>query len=166
MKRHALLALAVATFAIAGCKGEPDAPPAPPVAAAPVAPEPIQSAVISEVDQNSPASAAPQFDVKSFAGLYAGMLPCADCSGIDTTVNFTPEGGYSISESYQDGTHSSFVGKGTWTVREDGKTLLLDPDSKDERDRWFEVVSRDELRALDADGKPIDAKLGQTLRRK
>jgi len=166
MNRHALLAIALATLAVAACKREPEAPAAP---AAPEAPAPaaeVQSAVISEVDQNSPASAVPAFDVKAFAGLYAGVLPCADCPGIDTSINFTPEGGYSISETYQDGTRSSFTGKGTWTLREDGKTLLLDPEAKDENDRWYQIVSANELRALDRDGKPIDSKLDYSLRRK
>ncbi|HWS79279.1 MAG TPA: copper resistance protein NlpE, partial [Thermomonas sp.] len=106
------------------------------------------------------------FDAKAFAGTYGGTLPCADCPGIDTSVAFAAEGGYSMSETYQDGTASSFVTKGTWAVREDGKTVLLDPEDKEERDRWFEVVSPSELRALDRDGKAIESTLDYSLRRK
>ena len=158
------LALALSAFAFAGCKREAEAPPA---AAAETAPaEEVKSAVISEVDHNSPASAAPGFDAKAFAGTYGGTLPCADCPGIDTTIAFAPEGGYTMSEVYQDGDASTFTLKGTWTVREDGKTLLLDPEDKQEMDRWFEVVSATELRALDKDGKPIDSKLDYSLRRR
>jgi copper homeostasis protein (lipoprotein) len=161
-RQSILIALALSFLALAGCKRDAAAPP--PVEAAPA--EGIKSAVISEVDHGSPASAAPAFDVKAFAGLYAGILPCADCPGIDTSIAFTPEGGYSISETYQDAGGGSFVTKGTWALREDGKTLLLDPEDKEERDRWFEIVSADELRALDRDGKPIDSTLDYSLRRK
>lgn len=163
MNRQTLaIAIAFATLSIAGCKREAEAPA--PVAATPA--ESTASAVISEVDHNSPASAAAGFDVKAFAGTYGGTLPCADCSGIDTSIAFDPEGGYSMSEVYQDGSASSFVTKGTWVVREDGKTVLLDPEDKEERDRWFQVVSKDELRALDTQGNPIDSKLDYSLRRR
>ena len=157
-----LLALALSCVAIAGCKQDAPAPAAAPAAAA----EDIKSAVISEVDHGSPASAAPGFDVKAFAGTYGGTLPCADCPGIDTSIAFTPEGGYTMSEVYQDSEGSSFTGNGTWTVREDGKSVLLDPEDKDERDRAFEVVSSSELRLLDASGKPADSGLGYSLRRR
>ncbi len=157
------LALALSCLALAACKREAEAPPAA-VAAAPT--EEITSAVISESDQNSPSSAAPGFDAKAFAGTYGGTLPCADCPGIDTSIAFAPEGGFTMSEVYQDSDSSSFTLKGTWTVKEDGKTLLLDPEDKQERDRWFEVVSGNELRALDTEGKPIDSKLDYSLRRR
>ena len=163
MNRQTLaIAIAFATLSIAGCKREAAAPPA--VEAAPA--DATKSAVISEIDHNSPASAAPAFDIKAFAGLYAGIVPCADCPGIDTSIAFTPEGTYSMSETYQEEGGGSFVTKGTWTVREDGKTVLLDPEDKEERDRWYEVVSATELRALDRDGKAIDSKLDYSLRRK
>lgn len=163
MNRQTLaVAIAFATLSIVGCKREAAAPAA--VETPPA--EATRSAVISEVDHNSPASAAPAFDVKAFAGLYAGTLPCADCPGIDTSIAFTPEGGYSISETYQGEGRSSVVSKGTWTLREDGKTLLLDPDSKEESDRWYEIVSASELRALDRDGNAIDSKLDYSLRRR
>ena len=163
MNRNRLqLALALSCVAIAGCKQDAPAPAAAPVAAA----EEIKSAVISEVDHGSPASAAPGFDVKAFAGTYGGILPCADCPGIDTTIAFTPEGGYTMGEIYQDSDSSAFATKGTWTVREDGKSVLLDSEDKDERDRAFEVVSPTELRMLDQAGKPIDSTLDYSLRRR
>lgn len=164
-RKLTLLAFVLSVAFVAGCKREAEAPAAA-VQETPAPTEAIKSAVISEVDHNSPASAAPGFDAKAFAGTYGGTLPCADCSGIDTTIAFTPEGGYTMSEVYQDRDASSFVIKGTWTVKEDGKTLLLDPEDKQELDRWFTVVSPNELRALDKDGKPIDSKLDYSLRRR
>ena len=162
--KRILLSLAMTCLAIAGCKREAEAPPAAAAETAPV--EQAKSAVISEVDHNSPSSAAPGFDAKAFAGTYGGTLPCADCPGIDTSIAFTPEGGYTLSEVYRDRDAGSFVSKGTWTVKEDGKTLLLDPEAKQEQDRWYVVVSPTELRALDQDGKPIESNLDYTLKRR
>ena len=45
---------------------------------------------------------------------------------------------------------------GTWSAEDDGKRLLLDPNSKSEQDRAYAVVSADELKADDG---------GQILRR-
>lgn len=155
-----LLMLALSCCSIAACKRQAEAPPV----AAPV--EEVSNAVVAEIDHNSPASAAPGFDAKAFAGTYAGTLPCADCAGIDTTVAFAAEGSYTMSEIYQDADNSAFTLKGTWTVGEDGKTLLLDPEDKEERDRWFRQVSPTELRALDLEGKPIESELDYSLRRR
>ena len=82
------------------------------------------------------------------------------------SITFAPEGTYAMSEVYRDVDSSTFALNGTWTVKADGKTLLLDPDDKQELDRWFEVVSPTELRALDKDGKPIESKLDYSLRRR
>ena len=114
----------------------------------------------------SPDPAHTSRNALDWAGSYVGTLPCADCPGIDTTIAFTPEGGYTMGEIYQDSDSSAFATKGTWTVREDGKTLLLDPEDKEEYDHWYEVVSPTELRMLDREGKPIDSKLDYSLRRK
>lgn len=158
-----LLAIALAaTLATAGCKPDEaaEAAAAPAVAAAPV------NAVTEVVDQGSPAGDVKGFDIKAFAGTYGGTLPCADCPGIDTTIAFTPEGGYTLSEAYQDADKSSFLSKGTWSLRGDGKAVLLDPEDKDEYDRSFSIVSPTELRALDQQGKPIDSTLDYSLKRK
>lgn len=159
MKSHPL-AIACIVFALAACERR-DATAAP-TTAAPAA----TGAVVSEVDHGSPASAAAGFDAKAFAGTYGGTLPCADCAGIDTTIAFTPEGGYTMAETYQDSDGSSFSTAGTWTVRADGKTVLLDPNQKDEHDRVYEVVSATEIRALGRDGTPAQSGLDYRLQRR
>ena len=159
-----LLAIAIAatlTFT-AGCKQDEAAE----AAAAPVATTAPANAVTEVVDHGSPAGDASGFDIKAFAGTYGGMLPCADCPGIDTTVAFTPEGTYTLSETYQDADKSSFLSKGTWSVRGDGKAVLLDPEDKDEYDRNVAIASPTELRALDTAGKPITGTAEYSLKRR
>ena len=123
-------------------------------------------AVTEVIDHGSPAGDVKGFDIKAFAGTYAGMLPCADCPGIDSTIAFTPEGTYTLSETYQDADKSSFLSKGTWSLRGDGKAVLLDPEDKDEYDRAFAIASPTELRALDQQGKPIEGTAEYSLKRK
>ena len=162
MNRYRTLALVgLAAFALTACKREAEAP-TPVQAAAPT--EEIKSAVISEVDHNSPASAAPAFDVKAFAGTYNGTIPCADCPGIDASIAFTPEGKYTQTLRYQERENSS-VSDGNWTLDADGKRILLDPNSKEESDSWVEVVSPNEVRMLDIEGKPIESDLNYSLKR-
>ncbi|MEF9977214.1 MAG: copper resistance protein NlpE [Thermomonas sp.] len=156
------IALAATIAATAGCKPDEAAE----AAAAPVAPAAPVNAVTDVVDHASPAGNAKDFDIKAFAGTYGGMLPCADCPGIDSTIAFTPEGTYTLSETYQDADKSSFLSKGTWSVRGDGKAVLLDPEDKDEYDRSFSIVSPTELRALDQQGKPLDGSQEFSLKRK
>ncbi len=140
-RNRILLALALSCFAIAGCKRDAEAPPAPEAApaAAETAPAETKSAVISEVDHNSPASAAPGFDVKAFAGTYAGG---------GTMVAIEADGRYTLT-AHAESAGADLATKGTWTAQADGKHVLLDPESKDEADRLFEVMSAGELREVE-----------------
>ncbi|HTL15029.1 MAG TPA: copper resistance protein NlpE [Thermomonas sp.] len=160
------LAFAIAALAaLAGCKPtEPaPAPAAAPADATPAAPAP--SAVVAEVDHGSPAGDNTAFDVKAFAGTYAGTIPCADCPGIDMSLAFTPEGRYQQTLRYQERDTSS-ASDGTWTLDADGRRIHLDPTDKGAQDSWVEIVSPTELRLLDAEGKPIDSTLDYGLRRR
>ncbi|QCW28710.1 copper resistance protein NlpE [Lysobacter enzymogenes] len=112
------------------------------------------------------ADAAPAaFDAAAFAGTFSGTLPCADCSGIDTKLELKADGSYALSESYQGKKDGNFKGDGTWTAEENGKRVRLDPNSKSDDDRLFEIASKDEIRMLDTEGKPIESQLNYSLKR-
>lgn len=155
MIRSAALA-ALAVVALSACKpqapAETAAPPAEPAATAPAA------------DARPAAQKAP-FDVKAFAGTFTGTLPCADCPGIDTRLVLAADGTYTISESYQERSAPELKGDGTWTTEEDNQRLRLDPNSKTDHDRLFAILSHDEIRQLDLEGKPIDSTLPYNLKR-
>ena len=168
MRTSTCLPPVLLALALAACTPSP-APPAAPAAsdadkAAEAAPaEPLlagtdASAVIRH-DATDPAG----FDRKAFAGTFAGILPCADCPGVETSLEVHADGSYALSETRrgEDAARSS----GTWTIDADGTRLLLDPDSKEAPDRRFELVSRDEVRALDADGAPLAGDGNTSLRR-
>ena len=160
------LGLCAAALALAACKPSSDtAAPAdamaPSEAVAPEAADDTVTDVLKEVD-NSPAPEG--LDVRAFAGSFKGTLPCADCPGIDSTIELKADGSYATHDVYQE-RDASFDSTGTWTVEEAGKRIRLDPNSKDEVDRLYEVVSNDELRMLDGDGKAIESGLDYSLHR-
>jgi len=159
--RTAFLA-ALVVVALSACKPQapaetaaPAAPPAQPEAAAPVAPA---------ADAMPSAQGAP-FDAKAFAGTFTGTLPCADCPGIDTHLVLSADGTYTITESYQERSAPALKGDGTWTAEENNQRLRLDPNSKSDNDRLYAILSNDEIRQLDMEGKPIDSKLPYNLKR-
>lgn len=157
-----LLALAcLAALALSACNKPAEAPSAPA--------ETPKAAEAAPAPAATPAAAAeapkPGFDIAVFAGGFAGTLPCADCAGIDTKIELKGDGSYSIDETYQDKKDGNHKGDGSWTAEEDGKRLRLDPNSKSDSDRLFEVVSNDEIRLLDQNGKAIDSKLNYSLKR-
>ena len=168
MHRHSLtlaLATAVALAALAGCRRDPDPIPPDPIASEVAAPAAEASAVIGEIDHASPASAAPGFDPKAFAGTYAGLIPCADCPGIEKSIAFAADGRYTETMVYRE-RDTTAVSEGTWSVAADGKRLLLDPTDKGASDAFLEIVSANAVRMLDADGKAIASGLDYTLRRR
>lgn len=159
------LAIAIALFALSGCKQEPAPAPQAPVESAAPAVAPAPSAVVAEVDNGSPAIDAPGFDVKAFAGTYAGLVPCADCPGIDMSVAFQADGTYTRTMVYRE-RGTTDLSRGTWTVAADGKRITLDPEAKDEADGLMEILSPTRVRMLDADGNPVESGLNYTLTRR
>ena len=155
------LALALSAFAFAGCKREAEAPPA---AAAETAPaEEVKSAVISEVDHNSPASAAPGFDAKAFAGTYGGTLPCADCPGIRMRLTLMKDGRYEKLTQYLDRQPEPEIVTGTFSWESDGSTIRLD--AAGDSQRFF--VGENQVTMLYRDGtRPTGPLAGQYILRR
>ena len=88
-------------------------------------------------------SRPPALDAKAFAGNFSGTLPCADCPGIDSTLELHTDGTFMLMESYQERKVEPAMLEGTWTAEENGSRIRLDPNSKSEQDRLYAVDSRD-----------------------
>ncbi|SDY92710.1 copper homeostasis protein (lipoprotein) [Lysobacter sp. yr284] len=162
MNRKLLALACLAALALSACNKPAETPAAAP-AETPKAAEPAAPA---EAAPAPAAAAAPAtFDAAAFAGTFSGTLPCADCSGIDTKLELKADGGYALSESYQGKKDGNFKGDGTWTAEDNGKRVRLDPNSKSDDDRLFDIVSKDEIRMLDTEGKPIESQLDYSLKR-
>ena len=158
MKRiaFAVAGIALAALSLSACKKEPAAEPAAAApAAAPAADPALEAAAHPVVD----------FDMRSFAGEFDGTLPCADCEGIDTKIALTGDGTYTVDETYQGKSADAVKGDGTWTAEDNGHRLRLDPNSKTDPDRLFEVVGNNEIRLMDKDGNAIQGTRNYSLKR-
>ena len=104
-------------------------PPAVTVAEAPVAPMTTMATGVS--DAPAPGEHT-TFDAKAFAGEFADG---------NFTLRLAADGTYTLSTPAADNA------PGTWTLEPDARHIRLDPESKSEDDRVYELVSDDELRA-------------------
>ena len=137
-----LLLAALAAFALAGC--DRDSAPADRAADAPV-----------EADAGE-AGTAPAAD--DFDRTWLGVLPCADCDGIQTRLQLRRDGGrqtYALEETYlgADG-EAVFTQAGQW-VRDDGDegVFRLDPESP--ASRRYALRPDGSLDQLDRRGEPL-----------
>jgi len=143
MNRKLLVLACLATLALAACKREEPAPPA----AAEPAPAP-QAVVEAAPTGETPAMAA-SFDMKGFAGTF---------SGGKTALELKPDGSYVV----KDGNDTM---DGTWTVEAGDTRVRLDPNTKAQDDRLFQINGKDGLVAVDADGKPLSGEKVLELKR-
>ena len=165
MNRIAIpLALGLLAVSLAACKQDAQPAPAAPAAAVEPATQPAPAVTPQASDSDLTAKSG-DVDMKAFPGTFTGTLPCASCPGIDTRLELQAEGPFKLTETYQGETAAPVVLEGTWTVEDGGKRVLLDPNSKSEQDRSFEIVSNEEIRLLGQDGKPADSKLSYSLKR-
>lgn len=103
---------------------------------------------------------------------WLGVLPCADCDGIQTRLQLHGDGGerrYELEETYLGAPGDNvFVTEGDWvqeTRRGDGDEATvyrLDPQGPD---RWFELQPDGALEMLDGEGRPLDGALAYRLQR-
>ncbi|MFT3756654.1 MAG: copper resistance protein NlpE N-terminal domain-containing protein [Pseudoxanthomonas sp.] len=141
MKTNPTLALATVALLLGACtapapQGEAE-PPAAPVAQA-GNPDPAHSA------QNS----------LDWAGAYRGVLPCADCEGIDTLVVLASDGSYSTQSKYKGKGDEIFTEQGSFTWNDAGNTVTL---SGKEPVQYF--VGENQLTRLAQDGTRIEGEL-------
>lgn len=108
---------------------------------------------------------------------YTGTLPCADCSGILTTLSLEengPEGEqlFKLKEVYQGvaGKDQTFNSEGNYKVQhgdaedKDAEIIQLNPD-KDRNLQRFYRRAGDVLRQLDKDRQPIPGAMNYSLKR-
>ena len=88
-----------------------------------------------------------------YEGIYKGVLPAADCPGIETTLTLNPDKSFTLHSVYME-KNTSFVATGTYTVEKDLLTL------KETSKEWsYYKVEENRLRKLDKDKKEITGEL-------
>jgi uncharacterized lipoprotein NlpE involved in copper resistance len=91
------------------------------------------------------------------AGTYTGVLPCADCPGIETTLVLKGNETYRLETRYQGkDDEASYVEEGSWTLKDDKVKLM---GIKDASDTY--LVEDGYLVQLDMDGKRIEGALAE-----
>lgn len=88
-----------------------------------------------------------------YLGIYKGVLPCADCPGIETSLELSEDFTYTMVMKYQERNVKPFESKGTFKWS-DAKTVELDG-----KDKY--LVENGSLTKLDMEGKKVEGKLAE-----
>jgi putative hemolysin len=119
----------------------------------------------------APSKAAPSLVV----GEFDGVLPCADCSGLDTRLKLVEDkagagkGTYVLSEDYIGKSPKPFKSSGHWatikgTPKDPAATVyVLDPD-KPKKTRYYLLRADGSLLSLDGERNEIDAPFDLSLK--
>lgn len=104
----------------------------------------------------------PQSQNQPVDKVYTGILPCADCSGIETTVVFNPNGTFIEKLTYlgKEEQKNTFFSTGNWT-KKDGKLFLID--SEEQKTYFQPSADGKSIEYLDQDGNKIESNLNYTL---
>jgi uncharacterized lipoprotein NlpE involved in copper resistance len=106
-------------------------------------------------DENT-GNAIPQKSSANFSGTFSGLIPCADCPGIEVTLSFSPDSSFIESMIYQERS-SSFKDSGQWI--KDGKMIKVRYNNKKASPHYFLIKSDSIIAWLDADKKEIEGPL-------
>ncbi|MBH5330253.1 copper resistance protein NlpE N-terminal domain-containing protein [Eikenella sp. S3360] len=137
---------------LAACAPQENTVPAPAVSAASA---PAAAVSQPEAAPASGASAAATEPGHTWAGRYHGVLPCASCEGIETTLVLNADGSYRLTETYQQRHPLTEEASGRFTWRSEGQVLRLDQAGSE---RLYQI-GNGQIWALDMDGKQIEGEL-------
>lgn len=97
---------------------------------------------------------------------YTGTTPCADCSGIKTTLTLSQNpNSYALNLVYE-GKDTSFTENGTWSQSQwktNPEKMVYTLTSNKGNKTYYEVLSPTQIRQLDGDGNAIPSSLPFTL---
>lgn len=89
----------------------------------------------------------------SYQGVYEGTLPCADCSGIATTLTLEEQQAATYRTFYLDKSDTAFVEKGTYEVSDSILTLTLP------KEQLYFAISSEKLTLLTPERQRIEGNL-------
>lgn len=92
----------------------------------------------------------------NFSGTFSGLIPCADCPGIEITLTFNPDSSFIESMIYQERS-SSFKDSGQWI--KEGKMIEVRYNDKKASLHYFLIKSDSTIAWLDGNKKEIEGPL-------
>lgn len=93
-----------------------------------------------------------------YIGVYKGILPCADCEGIETELAINENETFNIKTKYIGKGNKVFIQKGNFTWNKDGNTIILNAIKNASK---FYFVGENTLTQLDMSGKKIQGRLAE-----
>ncbi|MDD3458841.1 MAG: copper resistance protein NlpE [Weeksellaceae bacterium] len=87
-----------------------------------------------------------------YTGVYKGILPCADCEGIDTEITLNPDETYETKYIYLGKDNKVFEDIGSYEWLEDGTRIILE--NVDSGTEYY-FVAENQLIKLDMQGNKI-----------
>jgi len=93
-------------------------------------------------------------------GKYSGVLPCADCSGIETQITLNNDNTYQMSWKYLDKDDQEFTNSGTFKWNDQGGIITLENLNRENYPTQYRV-GENHLCQLDMDGKLITGDLAE-----
>ncbi len=94
-------------------------------------------------------------------GVYKGTLPCADCSGIETTVKLNQNKTFKKIDKYLDKANSTFTQTGTFIFTDKATKIILIDKSQNKTQY---AIGENHLILLDKDGKESTSPLANQYR--
>ncbi len=143
------LAYLPALLLLAACAPQENTAPA----SAPAAASTVAASQPAEPAASAAATAA-QPDAQ-WIGRYYGVLPCASCEGIETTLILHEDGSYLLTETYKQRQPFTETTDGRFTWRKPQEVFQLD---KAGGERLYQI-GNGQIWALDADGKQVEGEL-------
>jgi len=119
---------------------------------------------VSDAQTNAPGDPArPDSSATSldWEGVYRGVVPCADCEGIETTVTLARNGSYRLETRYLGKSDTRFEHQGVFTWNPEGNVITLEG-LQNRPSRY--LVSENHLVQLDLEGKRITGPLADRYR--
>ena len=113
---------------------------------------------VSEQDTPPIATGDNSRNALDWAGVYEGVLPCADCTGIRTQLTLREDLSYSLTYEYLSRNPIAFSESGRFTWSEDGSRVTLDTGGEGSRSYQ---VGENRLFHLDGDGERITGVLAE-----
>jgi len=114
----------------------------------------------NQVAEENPASGVTLHNSQlslDWAGTYIGVVPCADCPGLEMRVTLNQDGTYTMVRRYIDKDVKAFETKGTFQWNEAGSAITL-TDLRDKIITHF-FVGENQLTLLDMEGNVITGEL-------
>ena len=99
----------------------------------------------------------------SLPATFSGVLPCADCPGVEYRLELFEDGAYYLRTTYQGRDGAPLDDIGTWVRSSDGRVLALHGGR--EAPVMFAIAGPDTLDQLDHEGRPIVSTQNHSLAR-